>query len=176
MEILRPTSRDEFKQERYQCNEAVVWGVIEIDTEEETVMLKQTGYYFHDNTRRHVDGIVQRFRIPNVTLETANQILYDHAHLFQRIIDGGGVTDDAEEARLTLTALLEKIDDEIYLTDVCGYMCDSPREFSVTAETTDEELEKLADEITANALIDHDVDVEGVLDWLFEYRNELREG
>ncbi len=84
----------------------------------------------------------------------------------------GKLDEDAEEAQAEFETLL----DELPTVSVLGageYLYDAKREIGITANTTDEELQEMADTLESDAEAD-DILLEGTLDCLQEWRDHLK--
>lgn len=182
MNIITPKSRDEFSHGGYDGNEATVWGTLEIDTDEESVYFGQSGKYFHDNTIEYRSGRIIRFAIPNITLESAVDLINELATLCSDVINGrngfdklGNViySENAQDAINEIEHIIYDLEDEIQLMGADDYFQYGGYD-QVLKDTTNEEISEISKKLYEEA-ISEKFDIVGIEGFLTEYRNSLIE-
>ena len=139
-------------------------------------------------------GIIRTWTIPTVTALAANQIMRDIAALAQRVLDGatvewdgsnhvGVLTDDAAQAEQQivdyLAAYSEAVDDGDLVSemDADDWWSEGDLPDTLTADTTDEQLEQIADTeaIDASSVNPGYTVLAGALEFLAARREEMRD-
>lgn len=137
---------------------------------------------------REWNGVVRTWSIPPIRTAMANDLLEEIAPIAQRVLDGatvewvngdwrGRLDEDAQEASAEIEELCQEMyDHPIIVMDASDYFAGlgnrraQAEYLCITADTTDEELEKLAADHERAPEVDVVLDV---LDYLTELRDEL---
>ncbi len=157
--------------------------------------------FFHVNPEignavpaRHWNGIVQTWTVPALTPDAANELLGDVRDLVQRILDDseivwdgsshvGHLGEQAVEAYDEIANLIDELPEEARLNacEAVDYFTDTDvnaqilADAGLTADTTDAELDTIAERLADEALSEANLVVVHVDDWLKQERDRMRE-
>jgi hypothetical protein len=159
---------------------------VELDCDEKTLTAKANESTSFSVPESVFNGCVLRFPCSCLKIDAANALLDEALSLAQKIVDGyksvwdgsnwkGKYTAEAQRAITELKRLcwdFGYLEDLITYEDAKDYYSDWEDELGVTANTTDEELEAIADELRSEAEVDILLDLD---EYLRDVRNRKQE-